>query len=215
MAPKRTSQAEDEEAHMLRFIKEKWLMLLILLAVGVVFFASQYNPYTGPAEIADPVQILTDQPEVINYQGRDGSVSLVLLASYDIQAAVKSIHRYTSDYSTQVSTMDLVLAWGKLNQPAIDSQISYRQSNRWYYFQFNPECPVDSSYIQNHSANVHLIPADDNIRRQLNSLRKNDTVQMKGYLVAVNFAPGEWRSSLSRQDSGGGACEIFYVTEIN
>jgi len=200
---------------MLRLLREKWLLILAILVAGGVLFTSIYHPYTGPALIEDPVQVLLSQPETTLYEGREGPVSLVLLASYEIKAAVKSIHRYSSDYSSQVSPVDLVLAWGKLNQPAIDSQISYRQSNRWYYFQFSPACPVDGAYIQAHSANVHLIPADDNIRRQLNGLRRNDTVQISGYLVAVQFTPGEWRSSLSREDSGDGACEIIYVTAIS
>lgn len=200
---------------MLRLLREKWLLILAILAVGGILFATVYHPYTGPALLEDPVQIMLSQPEPVLYEGRDGPVSLVFLASYEIKAAVKSVHRYSSDYSSQVSPMDLVLAWGNLNQHAIDSQISYRQSNRWYYFQFSPECPVDGSYIQAHSANVHLIPADDNILRQMNGLRRNDTVQITGYLVAVKFAPGEWRSSLSREDSGDGACEIFYVTAIS
>jgi hypothetical protein len=200
---------------MMQMLREKWLLILAILAVSGILFASIYNPYTGPALIEVPVQVLLSQPESTIYEGRDGPVNLVFLASYEIKAAVKSIHRYSSDYSSQVSPIDLVLAWGTLNQPAIDSQIRYRQSNRWYYFQYSPECPVDVSYIQAHSANVHLIPADDNIRRQLNNLRRNDTVQLSGYLVAVQFAPGEWRSSLSREDSGDGACEIIYVTAIS
>jgi len=200
---------------MLRLLRDKWLMIIAVLAVGGILFASLYNPYTGPAVIDEPVQIMLSQPETIRHEGTDGSVPIVLLASYEVTAAVKNVHRYTSDYSSQVSPIDLVLAWGSLNQPAIDSRIRYRQSNRWYYFQYDPECPVDGAYIQAHSANVHLIPADENIRRQLNGLRRNDTVRITGYLAAVQFASGEWRSSLSRQDSGDGACEIIYVTAVN
>ena len=200
---------------MLRLLREKWLLILTVLVVCGIIFTSVYNPYTGPDLIDDPVQILLSKSEKITCEGTDGPVTVICLASYKIMAAVKHVHRYSTDYSSKVSPMDLVLAWGSLNHPEIDSQIRYSQSNRWYYFQYSADCPVDGQYIQEHSANVHLIPADGQVRRQLNALRKNDTVEIEGYLVAVQFETGEWRSSLSRLDSGEGACEIIYVTKIN
>ena len=33
-------------------------------------------------------------------------------------------------------------------------------------------------------------------------------------LVNVNFDNGTWKSSLTRIDTGNGACEIMYVTEV-
>lgn len=200
---------------MMRLLREKWLLILAVLAVGGILFVTLYNPYTGPDVIGDPVQIMLSQPERIDFAGTDGTVALFCLASYDMTAAVKSVHRYTTDYAAKVSPMDLVLAWGSLNQAEVDTRISYRQSGRWYYYQYQADCPVDGAYIQAHSANVHLIPADENVRRQLDSLRKNDTIHLTGFLVAVQFETGEWRSSLSRDDSGDGACEIIYVTAID
>ena len=42
---------------------------------------------------------------------------------------------------------------------------------------------------------------------------------MEGYLVYIEAATPKgktftWNSSLSREDSGDGACEIFYVTKL-
>jgi hypothetical protein len=154
------------------------------------------------------------QPEQTVKEGRDGPVTIEFLASYQITAAVKSISNYSTDYASQVSPMDLVLAWGKLNQSEIDSHIRYSQNGRWYFFQYDADSPVDLAYIQEHSANVHLIPANDRILSQIKQLRKNDTVQLAGYLVSVLFESGSWTSSLTRQDAGDGACEIMYVTSV-
>jgi hypothetical protein len=199
----------------MQFIKDKWLLLLAALSVTVILVITVYHPYTGPAFIADPVQLAVPQSEQVILQGRNGPVTLKLLASYEITAAVKSKYTYSSDYPSQVSPLDLVLAWGNLNTRTIDSHIRYSQSGRWYYYNYDHNTPVDQTYIQEHSANTHLIPADNRIKSRLQSIRKNDIVELDGYLVQVLFAPGPWTSSLTRQDSGDGACEIMYVTKVS
>ena len=199
----------------MRLIKEKWLMIVAALAVAIVMLLLLYNPYTGPDFIAEPVQIALIEPEEITYQGREGPVVLECLAEYQITAAVKSIHDYSTDYSSQVSPRDVVLAWGNLNDSEIAKQIRYSQSGRWYYFRFENGTTVDQAYIQEHSANVHLIPADDKIKSQLRHIRRNDTVQLEGYLVRVHFESGSCTSSLSRDDAGDGSCEILYVLKAS
>lgn len=199
----------------MRLIKEKWLIIVAALAVTVIMFLLFHNPYTGPDFIDEPVQIALSEPETITYQGREGPVVLECLAEYGITAAVKSVHDYATDYSSQVSPRDVVLAWGNLNDSEIAGQIHYSQSGRWYYFRFENGSAVDQAYIQEHSANVHLIPADDKIKSQLRHLRKNDTVQLEGYLVRVHFESGSWTSSLTREDAGDGSCEILYVLEAS
>ena len=46
-------------------------------------------------------------------------------------------------------------------------------------------------------------------------MRKGDRVRIDGWLVQANAPDGwRWRSSLTRDDSGGGACEVVYVCSI-
>ena len=199
----------------MRFIKEKWPLLTAFCAVVVIFFFSFYNPYTGPESIGDPVQSDSGQPSVFGYQGKQGMYQLDFLATYQISAAVKSKQSYTADYPAQVSPLDLVLAWGDLNQSDIDRHIHYSQSGRWYFSRFDAGTPVSQAYIQEHSANVHMIPADDGIATQLNRIRVNDYIELSGYLVRVRFENGPWTSSLTRKDAGDGSCEIMYVKKVS
>ena len=199
----------------MNLIKEKWLIIVAALAVIFIMFLFLYNPYSGPDFIAEPVQIALGQPEKIIYQGREGAVELECLAEYQITAAVKSIHSYATDYASQVSPWDVVLAWGDLNASEVAENIHYSQSGRWYYFRYDNDSIVDQAYIQEHSANVHLIPADHKIESQLKHIRRNDTVQLEGYLVSAHFKSGSWTSSLTREDAGDGSCEIMYVTKAS
>ena len=61
-------------------------------------------------------------------------------------------------------------------------------------------------------ANNHVIAANADVRSVIRWLRVGQIVTMKGYLVNAVKAGGEnWNSSLRREDTGNGACELFYV----
>jgi hypothetical protein len=50
------------------------------------------------------------------------------------------------------------------------------------------------------------------VARRLKDVRPGQVVRLRGYLVAVTADDGwQWRSSLSRTDTGSGACELFWV----
>ena len=49
----------------------------------------------------------------------------------------------------------------------------------------------------------------------LESVRSVEVVKLSGYLVQVNASDGwHWKSSLIREDTGNGACEVVYVKEL-
>lgn len=118
---------------------------------------------------------------------------------------------------------DLALAWGIVAEYNEESGIKWSQANRWYRY----ECKDLSMYermgeldgISSHSANTHCIPADSEVLRKLFLIRTGERVRMKGYLVNIsgeksNGSTFSWNSSVSREDTGDGACEVFYVEEI-
>jgi hypothetical protein len=52
------------------------------------------------------------------------------------------------------------------------------------------------------------------VLHRLRSVAGGDIIELRGYLVEVTAPDGwHWRSSLSRTDSGDGACELMWVTE--
>jgi len=47
-------------------------------------------------------------------------------------------------------------------------------------------------------------------------VKRHELVTMKGYLVEITAGDGfKWRSSLSREDTRGGACELMWITSLS
>ena len=148
------------------------------------------------------------------HSGRKNEVIIERLADYKISAVVKSKRYYLFDLSSDVSPMDLILVWGEMDTEDLDSYINYSQSGRWYYYSYDCNSCVDGDYLRKNSANVHIIPKNSDVLKKLIQVHKEDYITLKGYLVSVHFTENEWKSSLSRNDSGNGACEIMYVESV-
>jgi hypothetical protein len=190
-----------------------YLSIVVTIFIAVTYELSS-NDFTGPDYIPPPVQTNLQQAETIVIEGDEGPVTLELLATYDINAAVKSTINFTSDFSSQISPRDLALAWADINQQKYDRYISYSQKDRWYYFTVRGSSNVDIDYVDLNSANTHIIPANQDIESTLMEVKTDDYITMKGYLVNAVFSNGSWKTSLVREDTGDGSCEIMYVTDI-
>ncbi len=138
-------------------------------------------------------------------------------ATYQIAGRVLGNKPY-SDWESSTVPRDLALGWGEMSDPAVDEWISWRQSGRWYYYTWNSESPYNGRTIGNQSANVHIIPATENLDKALRDVGRDDLVYLEGRLVDIAMENGRLTqtvsTSLSRQDSGNGACEIMYVEQL-
>lgn len=184
---------------------------IIIISVLTIKSLLSHEPYQG--SIPDPLQTNLITARTVTVNGEDGDVELSLLAEYSLKGVIKSKRKY-SDYPARVSTYDFALAWGDLNKKEIDEHISYSQSSRWYFYRYKKDLPVSREYIAKHSSNVHLIAADKKVLSKIKGAGDNDYVWLKGYLVNVNFKDKPWNTSLTREDTGNGACEIMYVTDF-
>jgi hypothetical protein len=143
-----------------------------------------------------------------------GDFVLTPVARFEIEARVLSRREYTRGVEAEVSPVDLALGWGPMADPDVLAKISIRQSNRFYYWSTR-ELPIPRREIETNSANMHMIPADVWAAEALAAVRPDQTVRIAGYLVNVERRDGwRWRTSLTRHDTGHGACEIVLVQRI-
>lgn len=128
-----------------------------------------------------------------------------------IEARVLSREDYRIGPEAALSPTDLAFGWGRMSDEAVLEKIDVSHSNRFYYWSTG-EFPIPQREIEVHSANMHIIPADSTIERELKNVRKGQVVRVSGYLVRVESPDGWlWASSLSRNDAGAGACELIWA----
>lgn len=176
-----------------------------------------FQPINHPAGVLaprDPVQgVLLENEPVILVNGWN----LTPLATYSVQARVLAVKHYRSDPTSVLSPYDAVLGWGPMSDSATLSSIRFSQRNRFGFWHHGPNPPISSTDISQYQANTHLIPATPEIESKMGGLRVGSVVYLRGKLVEARRADGvgpPWRSSLTRDDSGDGACEILYVESL-
>jgi hypothetical protein len=136
-------------------------------------------------------------------------------ARFKIRARVLSSEPYYLRRESDLSPLDLALGWGVMSDQSVLDRIDITQGNRWYFTKYEYPAPLPDEQIIANSSNMHMIPARKSIERRLKDVRPGHIVELEGYLVDVDHASGwYWRTSLSRTDTGNGACEIVYVESL-
>ena len=142
--------------------------------------------------------------------------TLTPLAGFSVDARVLSREDYHLDRESSLSPTDLALGWGPMRDDAVLARLAISQSGRWYHYAWRGEPPLPPSEIVRASANMHMIPADHRVAAALHRVRAGDRVRIDGWLVEAAAPDGwHWRSSLTREDSGEGACEVVYVCALD
>jgi hypothetical protein len=147
---------------------------------------------------------------------RLGRANVTPLAGLSLQARVLSREDYSSGAEAEFSPTDLALGWGPMAAEGMADRLDVSQGGRWYRYHWGADGPpLPPDQIVRNSANMHLIPADAAVAAALARVRAGDTVRLEGWLVRIERDDGwRWLSSLSREDQGGGSCELVYVCSL-
>ena len=194
----------------------KFLGCLGLLTLVLAAYWYHHRPlhYASGVLINNvPDQVLLPQDTSPITQGQ---FVLKPLARFTVDARLLHRRTYRYDAGAALVPMDLALGWGPMSDERVLDQLSISQSMRFYWYEYKLPPPIPAEEIICHSANVHIIPATPEIASRCTSLRVGALVHLIGDLVEAT-GPGisKWRSSLSRSDSGNGACELLYLQEID
>lgn len=186
-------------------------LVLFALAIGVAWWLVCPAPpaaWTGRPAPEPPVQSTHDLPGAWTH----GEYTVTPLASFAARAVVLSRRDYRGGHEGELCPTDYALGWGAMSDPAVLNAIKISQSMRWFFYKWRGKLPVPAEEVGRSASNMHLIPANDAVRRELAKVRRHDLLSFSGYLVEVRHPDGwRWTSSLSRTDSGRGACEVVWV----
>ncbi len=188
---------------------KKYIIILFIVVLGWKLFSYSGDVSYGPGILAKESPAQDNNVDLSSFAFKDYQVTP--LANFHIKAKVLSIENYFLGRESDLSPVDFALGWGNMSDESILDQIQISQSGRWYRWTVN-SFPIPRREIETHSANMHLIPADNEVENMISDARQGDIIELSGYLVKVTGDDGwKWKSSLSRDDTGNHACELIWV----
>jgi hypothetical protein len=169
------------------------------------------HPADGEIAPAEPRQWEVEAGEAVKL----GRWTLTPRAHYEVTARILSREDYRFDTLSDLIPEDLALGWGPMSDNRVLGQVEISQSGRFYFWKLPQDSAVDMAAVALHSANTHVIPNDGPVARQLAGLRVGQVVRLSGDLVDGTREDGRWiKSSLVRNDTGPGACEVLLVRSV-
>lgn len=185
------------------------------LAFGAVALFAVWQLVSSRPIHRDPGEIAVDDPLQSNLEEAlavtRGDFQVIGQAKFSAEVRVLSRERYRLGALADVSPLDIAVGWGPMSDSAVLADLKIWQSGRFYFWRYEDEPPIPTEEIVSHSANWHLVPANSGIWRKLSGVRVGDVVKLDGMLVNLENPSVTMTTSLTRQDSGAGACEIIYV----
>jgi hypothetical protein len=192
-----------------------WIVLLIavLWKAWGQWEHRAIHPADGVIAPDEPLQTDANGAPVIVL----GRWTLTPRATYDITARILGREDYRFDPIAGLAPLDLALGWGPMSDNRVLKAFKISQGARFYSWRpVTESLPIDLGEVTQYSANTHIIPADDAVAAKLARLRLGgQVVHLTGLLVDGARDDGMTiRTSLTRADSGAGACEVMLVQHV-
>jgi len=208
-----------------RFVKA--LIIGSLLLMPVAFLRKDVLPppaglhqelNEAPKQVAVQVGLIDTTVNGVKY-------SIQPRYAYDLYGLVVSLHDSDSwydyvhkEWNDYLNVVDLCVVWGENIRRDAYKRVNYSQTQTecfWSTLSSEAARAFDGSAMSNN----HLITDNPKMARRLRQVRIGDEVHFRGYLanytIYKNGAPtGRRVTSVTRTDTGNGACEVVYIQEF-
>ena len=190
------------------------ILIVCAAVLSLAFFWDGPEPRL-PAGIRVPYE--PDQENIASprqWQFKNSQVTE--LANFRVRARVLLTEHYWWGREADVSPVDLTLGWRIMsNQEILDGLRIYHMRRAYAWMPRDGRLPASEADIIAHSANMHMVPSTPELADSLRAIHAGDLVDIRGYLIEIKFPDGGiWRSSLTRTDTGNGACELVWVDDV-
>ncbi len=210
---------------LIKKLSPKLLLFSLLLYIFLLIYK---HPLPNNSDIVKPViNIAPMQNKIklppIHLDFKDFNYEIIPDYSYEIYGLIVEQYKSTNILDVHhkkdpVNTRDLCLVWGENITNGSYKKVKYSHGEFTCFYRWNK--PLNPPFNSTSFSNNHLIPANIEVAKKINKPNIGDQVRVKGYLASYKVYSKAGKeitgrgTSITREDSGNGACEVIYVTEI-
>lgn len=171
----------------------------------------------------EPTQTQTDVPA---FDALAGGVRyrITPVFEYDISGLVVSLHHSDAWWdwihaasNDHLNVVDLCVVWGANAASGAYTRMHFSSGQFVCYFSTEDPSAWRPEYVRALSNN-HLLTDDTRVARRLQGLRVGDQIRLRGQLSEYSHNAGfafTRGTSITRDDTGNGACETIFVREVS
>ena len=190
------------------------ILIVCAAVLSLAFFWDGPEPRLPPGVLVPYEPDQDNIPTPRQWQFKNSQVTG--LANFRVRARVLLTEHYWWGREADVAPVDLTLGWRIMsNQEILDGLRIYHMRRAYAWMPRDGRLPASEADIIAHSANMHMVPSTPELADRLRAIHAGDLVDIRGYLIEIKFPDGgTWRSSLTRTDTGNGACELVWVDDV-
>ncbi|TCM69158.1 hypothetical protein EC844_103103 [Acinetobacter calcoaceticus] len=177
---------------------KNWICAAVLacsaLHVNAAQPSAEYNIARGLAPVLKNQRISTLEP----FQG---------------EFRILGSKEYANDEQAKFSPIDFAVTRGMFTEPEIARQISINQYDRFLNWKM-ARPPIEPRLATELVNNMHIIPANPEVAKQIKQVKRGDLIRLQGDLVQINDRDLVWKSALDWKGIGDGACRLIRVDSI-
>lgn len=190
------------------------LLLLILAGIAYAAYATEWFGLKASPFVASEAPMITTlfAPDPVEYAGANGTVLLKPSATFSVNALVLMNQRYGDGGLFAVSDHDLIVAW---NDIAIGDRkrVTVVPHDRTVTLA-SPDGQFDPKTLTSLTATLHVIPANDRIRKILQSVSGGAKLGLEGLIVSTNMGGQNYQGITDGSDEGEPKAMLLYVTSV-
>ncbi len=121
---------------------------------------------------------------------------------------------YHSQWKDSLNIKDICVIWGENLRDDNFRELKYK-SGSWTCYVSSRSRQTWQKFKSYQLSNNHLLAQDPAVIKQIRGARRGDQVALKGYLANYSHDEGfQRKTSVTRSDGGGTACEVIYVEDF-
>ena len=202
-------------------------LLLVISFFILIFSFTKRNEFSPKLQLLpelqqEPIQAITTKAAFTTTYNEE-TFEIMPKFDYELYGLVVSYRLHDSESglmlhalnNDHINVADYCVVWGQTANPKLLADFKFRNGRFTCYWQ------TDSRYAweqfnQDQISNNHLLAIDESVRDRIDEIEIGDQIHIKGWLSHYKDPGGYERgTSITRTDTGNGACETILVNEIN